>query len=50
MCETKLHGAKRDGPVVAGLLFFAKRWRTKFTETIIRDRSGLFNFVSLLLD
>ena len=22
VCATKLHGAKRDGPVVAGLLFF----------------------------
>ena len=29
MCATKLHGAKIDGPAVAGLSFFAIRWRTK---------------------
>ena len=50
MRATKLHGAKIDGPGVAGLSIFAIRWRTKFTETIIRVKSGLFNFVSLLLD
>ena len=50
VCATKLHGAKSDGPAVAGLSFFAIRWRTKFTESIIRARSGLFSFVSLLLN
>ena len=43
MCATKLHGAKIDGPAVAGLSFFAIRWRTKLhPEAIIKIRSGLF--------
>ena len=50
VCATKLHGAKIDGPAVAGLSFLAIRWITKFTESIIRARSGLFGFVSLLLN
>ena len=46
MCATKLHGAKIDGPVVAGLSFFAIRWRTKLhPDSIIKVRSGLFSFV-----
>ena len=46
MCATKLHGAKIDGPAVAGLSFFTIRWRTKLhPETIIKVRSGLFSFV-----
>ena len=46
MCATKLHGAKIDGPAVAGLSFFAKRWRPKLhPETIIKVRSDLFSFV-----
>ena len=46
MCATKLHGAKIDGPAVAGPSFFAIRWRTKLhPETIIKSRSGLFSFV-----
>ena len=49
MCATKLHGAKIDGPAVAELSFFATRWITKYTESIIRARSGLFGFVSFLL-
>ena len=50
MRATKLHGAKIDGPAVAGLSCFAIRWLTKFTESIIRARSGLFSFVFLLLN
>ena len=51
MCATKLHGAKIDGAAVAGLSFFAIRWRTKLCpETIIKVRPGLFSFVSLLLN
>ena len=50
MCATKLHGAKIDGPALSGLSFFAIRWLTKFTESIIRAMSGLFSFVSLLLN
>ena len=46
MCATKLHGAKIDGPAVAGLSFSAIRWRTKLRpETIIKVRPGLFSFV-----
>ena len=48
VCATKLHGAKIDGPAVAGPSFFAIRWRTKLHhESIIRARSGLFSFVLL---
>ena len=50
MCATKLHGANIDGPAVTGLSFFAIRLRTKLTKTIIGVRSGLFSFVSLLLN
>ena len=50
MCATKLHGAKIDGPAVAGLSFFAIRWLTKLHhETIIKGRSGLFSFVLIFL-
>ena len=50
MCATKLHGAKIDGPAVAGPSFFAIRWRTKLhPETIIKGRSGLFSFVLIFL-
>ena len=50
MCATKLHGAKIDGPAVAGLSFFTIRWRTKLhPETIIKVRSGLFSFVLIFL-
>ena len=48
--QTKLHGAKIDGPAVAGLSFFAIRWLTKLHhETIIKVRSGLFSFVLIFL-
>ena len=51
VCATKLHGAKIDGPAVAGLSFFAIRWRTKLhPETIIKGRSGLFSFVLISFD
>ena len=50
MCATKLHGAKIDGPAVAGLSFFAIMWRNKLhPETIIKVRSGLFSFVLFFL-
>ena len=50
VCATKLHGAKIDGPAVAGLSFFAKRCRTKLhPETVIKVRSGLFSFVLISL-
>ena len=46
VCASKLHGAKIDCPAVAGLSFFAIRWRTKLhPETIIKVRSGLFSSV-----
>ena len=46
MCVTKLHGAKIDGPAVAGPSFLAIMWRNKLhPETIIKVRSGLFSFV-----
>ena len=39
MCATKLHRAKIDGPAVAGLSFFAIRWRAKLhPEAIIKDQ------------
>ena len=51
MCATKLHGAKIDGPAVAGLSFFTIRWRTKLhPKTIIKVRSGLFRFVPIFFD
>ena len=44
------NGAKIDGPAVAGLSFFAIRWRTKLhPETIFKVRSGLFSFVLIFL-
>ena len=50
MCATKLHGAKIDGPAVAGQSFFAIRWLTKLHhETIIKVKSGLFSFVLIFL-
>ena len=50
MCATKLHGAKIDGPAVAGLSFFAIRWRMNlYPETIFKVRSGLFSFVLFFL-
>ena len=46
MCATKLHGAKIDGPAVAGPSSFAIRWPTKLhPDSIITARSGLFSFV-----
>ena len=48
MCATKLHGAKIDGPAVAGPSFFAIWWPTKLhPDSIIRVRSGLFSFILL---
>ena len=50
MCATKLHGAKIDGPAVAGQSFFVIRWLTKLHhETIIKVKSGLFSFVLIFL-
>ena len=50
MCATKLHGAKIDGPAVAGLSFFVIRLLTKLHhETIIKVSSGLFSFVLIFL-
>ena len=50
MCATKLHRAKIDAPAVAGLSFFAIRWRAKLhPEAIIKVRSDLFNFVLFFL-
>ena len=50
MCATKLHREKIDAPAVAGLSFFAIRWRAKLhPEAIIKVRSDLFNFVLFFL-
>ena len=50
MCATKWHGTKMDGPAVAGLSFFAIRWRINLhSETISKVRSGLFSFVLIFL-
>ena len=49
MCATKLHGAKIDGPAVAGLSFFAIRWRTKLRpETIIKVRVNVGSIVLII--